>query len=585
MANTHRCVFAALLFLLMIVLLGILLFVADVSFTPLENVAESGVLESRRIKLSAKLAYSLSEWKRPTVIGDHWSLPRQGTENRHQDVGLLLQNGSRANMSASAVSGVSNRTKNMYHLLRQLSGGDQLPGKEAVGSVTIDPTVHLSTMENAEEWTEQLTNASTLLAASPEKDNLEYLGAGGKHRVLLQPVAQTGTSLPDGEVSVDVREGRDASVSSLHSPWDEEDIGKFNVWKISMPQVGESDRHSVDSTDDGDSNTTVVLAGLSEGEEKDEEEEEGGGEGEREGDGGEGDGEEIVGGEVGREEEGKEEEEEEEGVEEEEEGVEEEGEEEGDEVDNVLRVDKNEEEKILAEFWKTDQEKETQKNESTLLSALPDLLNTQSDIKQSLMERATNTRFTMPCGRVYKPIHDILTATWMKPLLRILSSFQGKQVTLVIANNAYRDVLFNWLISATVTCNPPIENIIVVCLDRYLYKLLDYRNIPSILAPFSSLLNVKYPYRRYFELIMMMRLGFMRIINRLGYDCAMYDIDAIILKNPQPLYDKYHDSDIIGSRGELPKYLMRRWHVTICIGAVFIRSNYRTGYDITCTST
>jgi len=36
----------------------------------------------------------------------------------------------------------------------------------------------------------------------------------------------------------------------------------------------------------------------------------------------------------------------------------------------------------------------------------------------------------------------------------------------------------------------------------------------------------------------------MRLINRLGFDCAMYDIDAVILKNPQPLYDK-HKSDIV----------------------------------------
>ena len=141
----------------------------------------------------------------------------------------------------------------------------------------------------------------------------------------------------------------------------------------------------------------------------------------------------------------------------------------------------------------------------------------------------------------------------MKPLLRILSSFQGNQVTL--------------------------DNILVVCLDNKLYNLLQSRDIPSILAPFSSVLNTKHHFRRYFELIMMMRLGFMRIINRLGYDCAMYDIDAIILKNPQLLYDKWDSMDIVGSRGELPRELWRRWGVSICIGAVFIRSNARTGQN------
>ena len=194
-----------------------------------------------------------------------------------------------------------------------------------------------------------------------------------------------------------------------------------------------------------------------------------------------------------------------------------------------------------------------------------------------LKERSTDPHFHMPCPQVYRPTHEILMASWMKPLLQILSSFEGKQVTLVIANNAYRDVLLNWLISAHIVSHPPLENIVVVCLDHNLYHLLQSRGIPSIVAQYSSVLNTQHRFRRYFELIMMMRLGFMRLINRLGYDCAMYDIDAIILKNPQPLYEKWKDADIVGSKGALPRDLWRKWGVTICIGAVFIRSNPRTG--------
>ena len=198
-------------------------------------------------------------------------------------------------------------------------------------------------------------------------------------------------------------------------------------------------------------------------------------------------------------------------------------------------------------------------------------------IKSELMEKASNIFFHMPCPKVYKSVPELVMAPWMKPLLSILSSFEGRHVTLVIANNAYRDVLLNWLISAKIVNKPPIENILVVSLDGNLYRLLQSRDIPSILAPFSTVLNSKHRFRRFFELIMMMRLGFMRLINRLGYDCAMYDIDAIILKNPQPLYEKWGSKDIVGSRGELPRELWRRWGVTICIGAVFIRSNPRTG--------
>lgn len=113
-------------------------------------------------------------------------------------------------------------------------------------------------------------------------------------------------------------------------------------------------------------------------------------------------------------------------------------------------------------------------------------------------------------------------------------------------------------------------------MDEGLYTLLNYRGIPSIYAAAESLFIHKHKFHRYFEVVMMTRLLFMRLINRLGFDCAMYDIDAIILRNLESLYDA-HSTDIVGSRGALPKLLLKKWNVTICIGAVFIRSNKRTG--------
>ena len=201
----------------------------------------------------------------------------------------------------------------------------------------------------------------------------------------------------------------------------------------------------------------------------------------------------------------------------------------------------------------------------------------------TLTARAKDVHFSLPCPRdVYKPVSEVMQAEWVDPLLTILDKFskRSKQVTLVVANHAYQDVLLNWLISAVVVAKPPIENILVVALDKQLYELLQKRQVPSsyasISVPLFSILNMKYSFSKNFETTMMIRLGFMRLINRLGFDCAMYDIDAVILKNPQPLYVK-DKSDIIGSRGKFPTPLMRKWKVTICIGAVLIRSNTRTG--------
>ena len=216
-------------------------------------------------------------------------------------------------------------------------------------------------------------------------------------------------------------------------------------------------------------------------------------------------------------------------------------------------------------------------NELTSLNAT-----TQTNIT-TLTARAKDFHFSLPCPHdVYKPVSEVMQAEWVDPLLTILDKFskRSKQVTLVVANHAYQDVLLNWLISAVVVAKPPIENILVVALNKQLYELLQKRQVPSsyasISVPLFSILNMKYNFSSNFETTMMVRLGFMRLINWLGFDCAMYDIDAVILRNPQPLYEK-DKSDIIGSRGKFPIQLLRKWKVTICIGVVLIRSNTRTG--------
>ncbi len=183
---------------------------------------------------------------------------------------------------------------------------------------------------------------------------------------------------------------------------------------------------------------------------------------------------------------------------------------------------------------------------------------------------------SLPCSRVYKPVRDVMEAQWITALIEFLSRCESKEVTVVIANTAYKEVLLNWLIAAELVAKPPIQNILVVALDSRLHDMLEDRGLDSIWVPFSSILSKSYRYKRYFEFIMMVRLGMMRIVNYFGYDCAMYDIDAIVLKSPQKLYSRYK-TDIVSSRGSLPKELMRKWHVTMCIGAVFIRSNPRTG--------
>ena len=139
-------------------------------------------------------------------------------------------------------------------------------------------------------------------------------------------------------------------------------------------------------------------------------------------------------------------------------------------------------------------------------TTLPPLKPTTEVDIDTLTAKAGDLRFSLPCWRdVYKPVSDVMQSDWMKPLL----SKRSKQVTLVLANHAYEDILLNWLISATIVAKPPIENILVVALDRQLYSLLQMREVPSIYVPFTTILNTKYKFVRFFETIMMIRLAFM----------------------------------------------------------------------------
>ena len=128
----------------------------------------------------------------------------------------------------------------------------------------------------------------------------------------------------------------------------------------------------------------------------------------------------------------------------------------------------------------------------------------------TLTARAKDFHFSLPCPRdVYKPVSEVMQAEWVDPLLTILDRFskRSKQVTVVVANHAYQDVLLNWLVSAVVVAKPPIANILVVALDKQLYELLQKRQAPSIFVPSFSILNTKHRFSRYFEIIMMIRLG------------------------------------------------------------------------------
>ncbi len=187
---------------------------------------------------------------------------------------------------------------------------------------------------------------------------------------------------------------------------------------------------------------------------------------------------------------------------------------------------------------------------------------------------------SLPQKYASKPLGVLLCHPWMQELKDFLGGLNSTLVSLVSSDYNYREVLLNWLISAMVKVSPPLSNVLVLSLDESLYKLLSSRGIACIHIPPESLIRVRLNSslkRTGFRQVHIMRLTVMRLINHWGYDVANYDTDAIILKNPEPLYDRYADVDFIGSYGNFPQELASKWGIAVCIGVVLVRGTQQSG--------
>ena len=186
--------------------------------------------------------------------------------------------------------------------------------------------------------------------------------------------------------------------------------------------------------------------------------------------------------------------------------------------------------------------------------------------------------FSFPQPKIMRTLDDIGRAPWVTDLRHYLRNYNSsREISLVTSNSKYTDVLLNWMISATVKSGIPAKSILIISLDRAIHRLMLAKQFCSILVPPRTLIDRSVTFSEPFEEVMMTRLAVMRIINHFGYGFVMYDSDAVILKDPQPLYDAIPHEDIIGSVGKIPYDLAAEWGITICIGVVLVRSSPKTG--------
>ena len=60
----------------------------------------------------------------------------------------------------------------------------------------------------------------------------------------------------------------------------------------------------------------------------------------------------------------------------------------------------------------------------------------------------------------------------------------------------------------------------------------------------------------------------------------MYDSDAVVLKNPQPLFEANAGVELVGSAGKGPESIGHVWGRTICTGVLLMRSSPDLGEGI-----
>ena len=191
--------------------------------------------------------------------------------------------------------------------------------------------------------------------------------------------------------------------------------------------------------------------------------------------------------------------------------------------------------------------------------------------------------FTLP-DDYSRSLKEIFAQDWVCDLQRFLKNLDEEKhiVNMIAANSNFTDPLLNWLIAAFLRLEEPMVDVIVISLDKDLHELLINRGIPSLLVTPDLMMrtedfpDVYHMHNGFYQSRMMV----MRLINHWGYDAANYDTDAVMLRNPQMIYDHPGNADVdifAGFAISFPPVLHKKWGATLCNGAWLVRSNPSTG--------
>ena len=148
------------------------------------------------------------------------------------------------------------------------------------------------------------------------------------------------------------------------------------------------------------------------------------------------------------------------------------------------------------------------------------------------------------------------------------ASWDRKTVIMLFATGDFFDLMVNWAQAARLQ---GITNFVLVAMDQKLGDVLArFDAPPGLLLPRVASGAVKIS--KLNVILERQRFG-LRVLEA-GYNVLFVDLDAILLRSPEPLL---RDGDIIGERiWGRPRAIVKIWGAAICTGFYFVRSTPST---------
>ena len=235
-------------------------------------------------------------------------------------------------------------------------------------------------------------------------------------------------------------------------------------------------------------------------------------------------------------------------------------------------------------YWKTAVEAaELERNSGITELTSPTGLKAHVESKQRL-QTLPSIPADMPFPEDLKSREELQKSECVSKLYNFLLSLNksvSPHVNMVFGDSQHTNMILNWIIAAMLRLKPPLHNVMVISLDHLLCDTLAAKKLPltcivvSVKCIFVS--SIYIGSQLGWKTRMMVRHPVLRLINYWGYDVANYDSDAVLLRNPQPLYDERPQASVLASSSNWPYAMATEWGFVICAAAIVLRSSPSTG--------